>query len=369
MEKRHYITVAGELNISTEQVIHTFALLESGSTVPFIARYRKEITGSLDEVAITHIRDRMAQLAELDKRREAVLKSIEEQGMLNDPLREQILEAATMSELEDLYLPFRPKRRTRATIAREKGLEPLAKIIMAKRENDPYARARSFINAEKGVTDEENALAGARDIIAEWINESAFARSRIRKLFFREGMIASQVIKGKELDGINYQNYYELSEPVSKVPSHRFLAMMRGEEEGFLRIGVQPDKTKAIRALEDIFMRNSSHGCAEQIGEALRDSYSRLMQPSMETEIRAALKEKADRYAINVFADNLRQLLMVPPLGHKNVLAVDPGFRTGCKLVCLDKLGNLLHNETIYPHPPENQVRQAEKKMIDVRFA
>lgn len=366
MEKRHYITVAGELNISTEQVIHTFALLESGSTVPFIARYRKEITGSLDEVAITHIRDRMAQLAELDKRREAVLKSIEEQGMLNDPLREQILEAATMSELEDLYLPFRPKRRTRATIAREKGLEPLAKIIMAKRENDPYARARSFINAEKGVTDEENALAGARDIIAEWINESAFARSRIRKLFFREGMIASQVIKGKELDGINYQNYYELSEPVSKVPSHRFLAMMRGEEEGFLRIGVQPDKTKAIRALEDIFMRNSSHGCAEQIGEALRDSYSRLMQPSMETEIRAALKEKADRYAINVFADNLRQLLMVPPLGHKNVLAVDPGFRTGCKLVCLDKLGNLLHNETIYPHPPENQVRQAEKKILSL---
>jgi uncharacterized protein len=237
---------------------------------------------------------------------------------------------------------------------------------MAKRELHPFRKAAQFINPEKGVNDEEEALAGARDIIAEWVNESQLARIKVRKLFFREGVLTSKVIKGKEIDGINYQNYYEWQEPVMKAPSHRYLAMMRGEAEGFLRTSVQPPREQAIGLLEETFLRNSTEGCAEQIREAIYDSYNRLLQPSMETEIKAAAKEKADRYAIMVFTDNLKQLLMMPPLGQKNVLAVDPGFRTGCKIVCLDKQGNLLHNETIYPHPPENQVRQAEKKILSL---
>jgi uncharacterized protein len=366
MEKKFYIRIAEELNISTEQVINTAALLESGATVPFISRYRKELTGSLDEVAVTHVRDRLGQLQELEKRREAIIKSIEDQGRMTDQLREQLAEAATMTELEDIYLPYRPKKRTRATIAKEKGLEPLARIIMAKREPDVPGKARQFIDPDKGVGSEEEALAGARDIVAEWINENRFARIKIRKLFFRDGVISAHIIKGKELDGINYQNYYEWKEPVYKTPSHRFLAMMRGEEEGFLRVNIQPEKAKAIRLLEEVFLRECTSSCAEQIDEAIHDSYSRLLQPSMETEVRSDMKEKADEYAIRVFADNLRQLMMMPPLGQKNILAIDPGFRTGCKIVCLDKQGNLLHNETIYPHPPENQVRQAEKKILSL---
>jgi protein Tex len=366
MDKKYYIRIAEELNVSTEQVINTAALLDSGATVPFIARYRKELTGSLDEVAITDIRDRLKQLRELDKRRDAILKSIEEQGLLTDQLRIQLMEALTVTELEDLYLPYKPKKRTRATIAREKGLEPLAKIIMAKRELDLYRKAILYVDQEKGVANVEEALAGARDIIAEWINENQLSRIKIRKLFFREGVISSHVIKGKELEGINYQNYYECQEPVMKVPSHRFLAMMRGEAEGFLRTGVQPPKEQAIMALEDIFLRNSTEACADQIREAISDCYARLLQPSMENEIKAMAKEKADKHAIMVFTDNLKQLLMLPPLGQKNVLAIDPGFRTGCKIVCLDKQGNLLHNETIYPHPPENQVRQSEKKILSL---
>jgi protein Tex len=366
MEKKFYIKISEELNISAEQVINTAALLESGATVPFIARYRKEVTGSLDEVAITQIRDRLAQLQELEKRREAIIRSIEEQGKMTDQLRDQLSEAATMTELEDIYLPYRPKKRTRATIAKERGLEPLAKIIMSKRELNVEGKARQFINPEKGVADEKEALAGARDIIAEWINENRYARIKTRKLFFRDGEMSSHIIKGKELDGINYQNYYEWKEPVSKTPSHRYLAMMRGEEEGFLRVGIQPEKEKAFRVLEEMFLQQCTDSCADQISEAIHDCYSRLLQPSMETEVRAYMKEKADEYAIGVFADNLRQLLMMPPLGQKNVLAIDPGFRTGCKLVCLDKQGNLLHNETIYPHPPDNQVRQAEKKILSL---
>jgi uncharacterized protein len=366
MDKKYYIKIAEELNISTEQVINTAALLDSGATVPFIARYRKELTGSLDEVVITDIRDRLKQLLELDKRRDAIIKSIEEQGLMTDQIKLQLMEAITMTGLEDIYLPYKPKKRTRATIAKEKGLEPLAKIIMAKREPDPFRKAAMYINPSKGVNDEDEALAGARDIIAEWVSESQAARARTRRLFEREGIISSKIIKGKELEGINYQNYYEWQEPIMKMPSHRFLAMMRGEAEGFLRTGVQPPKDKALDILEDIFNRNSTDGCAEQISDAINDSYSRLLQPSMENEIKAAAKEKADQYAIRVFTDNLKQLLMMPPLGQKNVLAIDPGFRTGCKIVCLDKQGNLLHNETIYPHPPENQVRQAEKKILSL---
>jgi uncharacterized protein len=366
MDKKYYIKIAEELNVSTEQVINTTALLESGATVPFIARYRKELTGSLDEVAVTDIRDRLKQLQELDKRRDAILKSIEEQGKLTDQLKAQLMDALTMTDLEDLYLPYKPKKRTKATIAREKGLEPLAKLIMAKRELDPYRKAALFVNPEKGVNNEDEALAGARDIIAEWISENHVSRIKIRKLFLREGVISSRIIKGKELEGINYQNYYEWQEPVMKAPSHRYLAMMRGEAEGFLRTGVHPPKEQAILILEDIFLRNSTAGCEEQIREAIYDSYSRLLQPSMENEIKATAKEKADKHAIMVFTDNLKQLLMLPPLGQKNVLAIDPGFRTGCKIVCLDKQGNLLHNETIYPHPPENQVRQSEKKILSL---
>jgi len=364
MDKRYYIKISEELNISTSQVINTAALLESGATVPFIARYRKELTGSLDEVAVTEIRDRLKQLQELDKRREAILKSIEEQGKLTELLREQLEAALTMTELEDLYLPYKPKKRTRATIAREKGLEPLARIIMAKREPDPYRKAALFVNPEKGVNNEEEALAGARDIIAEWINENHLVRIKTRKIFFREGVLSSHVIKGKELDGINYRNYYDWQEPVMKAPSHRYLAMMRGEAEGFLRTAVSPPKESVILAMEELFLRNCTEGCEEQIREAIYDCYSRLLQPSMENEVKAAAKEKADKYAIMVFTDNVRQLLMQPPLGQKTILAIDPGFRTGCKIVCLDRQGNLLHNETIYPHPPENQVRQAEKKIL-----
>jgi protein Tex len=366
MDKRYYIKISEELNISTSQVINTAALLESGATVPFIARYRKELTGSLDEVVVTDIRDRLKQLQELDKRRDAILKSIEEQGKLTDQLRQQLNEALSMTELEDLYLPYKPKKRTRATIAREKGLEPLAKIIMSKREPDVYRKAAQFVNPEKGVADEDEALAGARDIIAEWTNENHLVRTKIRKLFLKEGVLSSRIIKGKELEGINYQNYYDWQEPVMKAPSHRYLAMMRGETEGYLRTSVDPPKEKAIREIEDLLLYNSTESCEEQIRAAIYDCYSRLLQPSMETEIKALAKEKADKHAISVFTDNLRQLLMLPPLGQKNVLAVDPGFRTGCKIVCLDKQGNLLHNETIYPHPPENQVRQSEKKILSL---
>jgi len=366
MERKYFIKIAGELNVKTDQVINTAALLEGGATVPFISRYRKELTGSLDEVAITFIRDRLEQLRELDKRRETVIKSIEEQGKMNDELRQSIADAETMSVLEDLYLPYRPKRRTRAIIAREKGLEPLAKIIMAQHERNLEIRAEDFVDPEKGVSDVDEALAGARDIIAEWVNENAGARSRIRRLFIREAVIQSRVAKGKELEGKNYMTYFDWKEPVAKAPPHRVLAMLRGEAEGFLKLSVDPDSAKALTMLEDMFIRPGSAECARQVEAAISDCYSRLLQPSMETEIRAMVKEKADEYSIHVFAENLRQLLMAPPLGQKNVLAIDPGFRTGCKVVCLDRQGNLLHNETIYPHPPENEVRQSEKKILSL---
>lgn len=366
MDKKYFLKIAEELNIRTEQVINTVSLLDGGATVPFISRYRKELTGSLDEVAVTAVRDRLEQLRELDKRRETVLRSIEEQGKLTDELRRKIMDAEIMSELEDLYLPYKPKRRTRAMIAREKGLEPLAKIIMAQKEHSLLSRAEAFIDEEKGVGTAEEALAGARDIIAEWVNEHATARSRVRKLFTREAVLESRVVKGKELDGKNYMTYYDWKEPVMKSPPHRVLAMLRGEAEGFLKLGIDPEKEKALDILDDLFLRDDSDECAGQIQDAISDCYSRLLQPSMETEIRAMIKEKADEYSIKVFAENLRQLMMAPPLGQKNVLAIDPGFRTGCKVVCLDRQGGLLHNETIYPHPPENQVKQAEKKILSL---
>ena len=365
MDKTYVIAIADALQISTERVRNTVALLEDGATVPFISRYRKEATGSLTEVQITDIRDMLAKLRELDKRRDTILRTLEEQGNLTETLRQQVLEAGTMTELEDLYLPYKPKKKTRATVARVRGLEPLAKIIMSQRHPDPEGAAAQFVDPTGEVPGVEEALAGARDIIAEWINEDRKARGRLRNLFFREGIIYSKVLKNKEKAGQNFRLYFDWSESVQKVPSHRYLAMTRGEKEGFLRISVMPPEEKALRILVDIFIR-ARNASAEHVMKALADSYGRLLQPSLETEVRSLLKERSDEYAIGVFAGNVRQLLMAPPLGRRNVLAIDPGFRTGCKVVCLDGQGNLLHNETIYPHPPENEVRQSAKKILSL---
>ena len=355
--------IAGELNITSGQVENTVELLNEGATVPFIARYRKEATGSLDELVITQIRDRMEKLKELDKRRESILNSIDEQGLLTEELEKQINDAETITELEDLYLPYKPKRKTRATIAKSKGLEPLAKIIMSQKYDDIDSQAERFIDESKDVKTTDEAIKGACDIIAEWINENKYARSKIRGLFERNGVIESKVAKGKEADGENYQNYFDWKEAVLKAPSHRILAMFRGEKEGFLKVKVAPPEDKALDILEDQFVRSDNHS-GDLVYEAIKDGYKRLMQPSIESEIRAKAKENADAYAIQVFADNFRQLLMASPLGQKTVLAIDPGFVSGCKVVCLDKQGKLLHNETIYPHPPQNDIRKAIHKIL-----
>lgn len=360
--QNHINLIAKELQLTSEQVENTISLLKSGATVPFIARYRKEVTGSLDEVAITAIRDRMQQLMDLDKRRESILESIREQEKLTDELEKQINEVLTLSELEDIYLPYRPKRKTRATVAVSKGLEPLAKKLMEQKNTDIISAAEEFIDTEKDVKNAEEALSGARDIIAEWVNEDKTARSRIRFLFSREGVIRSKVQKGKDKEGEKYASYFKWEELLSKAPSHRILAMMRGENESFLKISISPSEEKAIEILDKIFVI-ANNEAAGQVKLAIRDGYKRLLVLSMETEIRQWAKEKADEEAIRVFAENLKQLLLAPPLGQKNVLALDPGFRSGCKLVCLDKQGKLLHNETIYPHPPENEVKQSIHKI------
>lgn len=365
MIPHHISSISAELNITEKQVSNTLALLNSGATIPFIARYRKEITGCLDEVQIAAIRDRYSQLVEIDKRRDAILNSIKEQDKLTDELEKQINAADTLSELEDIYLPYRPKRKTRATVAVSKGLEPLAKIILTQRNDDILLKASQFINMKKDVKSEDEALAGARDIIAEWINEHQDVRKRLRSLFEKEAVITSKVVKGKESEGSNYKNYFECAERLAKSPSHRVLAMFRGEAEGFLKVNIAPDGQKAIEIIDKIFLK-AKNDSAEQIKLAIRDSYKRLLSPSLENEIRQSSKEKADKEAIRVFAENLKQLLMTPPLGQKNVLAVDPGFRTGCKVVCLDKHGKLLHNETIFPHPPENQVKQSVNKILSL---
>lgn len=355
-------TIARELNLQPWQVFNTIKLMEGGATIPFMARYRKEMTGSLDEVMLAAIRDRHQQLTELEKRREFILESIASQEKLTPELEKEIRAADNITRLEDLYLPYKPKRKTRATIAREKGLEPLAKILMTQAPVDPEEKAEAFIDPEKEVENTEQALAGARDIIAEWVNESIPARETIRSLFEKEAVISSKPVKGKELEGIHYQNYYETSENLLKAPSHRVLAMFRGEEEGFLRISVEPEEERAIFRLNRIFIKGNNKA-SQQVEMAVKDSYKRLLQPSMETELRQIAKQKADEEAIRVFAGNLRQLLLAAPLGQKNVLAIDPGFRTGCKVVCLDRQGRLLHNETIYPHPPQNEVGPAVSKI------
>ena len=362
MVKNHSEIISQELGITLKQVENTIQLLTSGATVPFIARYRKEATGCLDEVQIINIRDRYNQLVELDKRRESIINSIQEQNKLTDELKEKLINASSLWELEDIYLPYRPKRKTKASIAIAKGLEPLAKIILAQNKSDINMEAEKFIDQEKGVESLEDAISGARDIIAEIVNENQNVRKPLRELFMKESVIRSRNIKGKEKEGENYKNYFEWEEKLSKAPSHRILAMLRGEREEFLRINIFPSEEKAMEILVRIYIKAQNES-SQQLMIALKDSYKRLLAPSLETEVRNSFKEKADAEAIRVFAENLRQLLLTPPLGQKNVLAIDPGFRTGCKLVCLDKQGKLLHNETIYPHPPENEVKQAVNKI------
>ena len=357
--------IAQELDLTQNQVQATADLLNEGATVPFIARYRKEATGSLDEVAITAVRDRLNQLMELDKRREAILKSLEERGHLTDELREKILAAETLVVLEDIYLPYRPKRRTRATVAKEKGLEPLAQRLFAQEEMDPLAEAAAFIDPEKGVDSAEDALAGARDIIAEWVNEDQTARARMRDYYSSKAVFKSKVIPEKETEGIKYKDYFEWEEPVNKSPSHRILAMRRGEKEGFLTLRVLPPEDEAMAILDGLFVKGEGP-VSEQVRMAVHDSYRRLLSSSMETEIRLATKERADEEAIRVFLENLRQLLLAPPLGQKNVLAIDPGFRTGCKVVCLDRQGKLLHTETIYPLQSEKGAADAGSKILEM---
>jgi uncharacterized protein len=362
MLSKYFEKIAKELSIRSQQVANTAELLKGGATIPFIARYRKEYTDSLDEVAIMKIRDSLDQLEALDKRREAILLSIEEQGLLTDELRKQLTEAGSLSELEDIYLPYKPKRKTRASIARNRGLEPLAKMIMAQNSGSVKAMAERFVDPEKEVENTDDALAGARDIIAEWVSEHKYSRSRMRWLFNRSAYIHSRLIKGKEEEGQNYKSWFEFSERIKTAPSHRVLAMFRGEKEGYLKISIEPDKEEALEILEKIFIKSNNES-AEQISMAVQDSYKRLLKPSMETEMKSDAKERADKKAIDVFVENARQLLLAPPLGQKRVLAIDPGFRSGCKIVCLDPQGVLLHNETIYPHPPQNDVGPAIKKV------
>ena len=349
--------IAQELNISPQQVLATAKLLEEGATIPFIARYRKEATGSLDEVAIQQIRDRLEQLAELDKRREAIRVSLQERELLTPELQAQIDAAPTMAQLEDLYLPYRPKRRTRATIAKEKGLEPLADLLM--QQDGKPIDARPFINAEKGVESEADAWAGAMDIIAERISEDARIRGQQRDLFERRAQLQSTVVKKKQDEAAKFRDYFEWQEPLDKAPSHRILAVLRGEREGFLTVHAQPNPDEALAALEKLVVKKGQGPAAEKIREAARDAYKRLLAPSLEGETLRAAKERADAEAIQVFVRNLRELLLASPMGQKRVLAVDPGFRTGCKVVVLDAQGNLRHNCAIFPTQSERQKEQA----------
>ena len=349
--------IAQELNISPQQVLATAKLLEEGATIPFIARYRKEATGSLDEVAIQQIRDRLEQLAELDKRREAIRASLQERELLTPELQAQIDAAPTMAQLDDLYLPYRPKRRTRATIAKEKGLEPLADLLM--QQDGKPIDARPFINAEKGVESEADAWAGAMDIIAERISEDARIRGQQRDLFERRAQLQSTVVKKKQDEAAKFRDYFEWQEPLDKAPSHRILAVLRGEREGFLTVHAQPNPDEALAALEKLVVKKGQGPAAEKIREAARDAYKRLLAPSLEGETLRAAKERADAEAIQVFVRNLRELLLASPMGQKRVLAVDPGFRTGCKVVVLDAQGNLKHYCAIFPTQSERQKEQA----------
>lgn len=355
--------ISSALSIKTSQIEKTIGLLDSGATIPFISRYRKEVTGGLDEVQIGAIKEQNDKLNELVKRRETILKSIEEQEKLTPELKTRIENCWNTSELEDIYLPYKPKRQTRAEIARKKGLEPLAKLIMAQHPMDVEGKALSFVKGD--VKDMKDAIAGACDIIAEWINEDEYARNAIRNLFEREAVITAKVVKGKEEEGDKYRDYFDFSEKLSKASSHRILAIRRGESEGFLRVNIAPDEDTALERLDKRFIKgDNDNEATNYVADAIEDSYKRLLKPSIETEFSALSKQKADEEAIRVFIENLRQLLLAPPLGQKRVLGIDPGYRTGCKLVCLDAEGNLLHNETIYPHPPQNETSKAGNKVV-----
>ena len=357
--------IAKELGINFVQVSNTCRLLDNGDTIPFIARYRKEATGSLDEVTIESIRDMRQKMLDVEKRRTFILNTLEEEDVITDELRLKIENAETLVELEDLYLPYKPKRKTRASIAKEKGLEPLADIILRQQNIDVKSKAEQFVSEEKGVVSAEDAIHGASDIIAERINEDAYTRSKIRNLFNKKAHIVAKVAKGMEDEGNTYRQYFDYDELLTKAPSHRILAVFRGENEKILKLKIRPDEAEAMSILDRIYVRGNNES-SEIVRRSAEDSYDRLLAPSIETEIRADAKEKADKTAIAVFADNLRQLLMAPPLHGKNVLAIDPGFRTGCKVTVLNKNGKLLHNDTIYPHPPEPKIPESINKILNM---
>lgn len=353
--------IATALGITMHQADNTLALLASGATIPFISRYRKEATGGLDEVQIGEIKNRNDKLCELAKRKNTILSTIEEQDKLTDELRKRIEQSWDATELEDIYLPYKPKRKTRAESARQKGLEALATILMLQRENHLENRLSAFVKGD--VKDEEDALKGARDIIAEQVSEDERARNQLRNQFSRQAIITSKVVKGKEEEAIKYRDYFDFSEPLKRCTSHRLLAIRRGEAEGLLKVNISPNDEECSERLERMYVR-SNNECGRQVGEAVRDAYKRLLKPSIESEFSTLSKEKADEEAIRVFAGNLRQLLLAPPLGQKRVMGVDPGYRTGCKIVCLDAQGTLLYNETIYPHPPKNEFQPASRKIV-----
>ena len=354
------LKIASELNLKIEQVTAVVELLAGGATIPFIVRYRKEVTGSLDEVVLAAIRDRQEQLLELEKRRDAILKSIEKQERLTPELARLIEQAETLNELEDIYLPYKPKRKTRASVAKEKGLEPLATILFEQQEKNIDTLSKTFVDVEKGVTNEQEALDGARDIIAEWVSENQEARQKVRELFWSDGVIEAAVIKSKaeSEEAQKFKDYFDWKEPIQKTPSHRLLAMRRAEKEGFITLNIAPDEQLAITSLEKQFVKGVS-GASQQVSLAVKDSYKRLLKPSLETEIRVESKIKADAEAIQVFAANLKKLLLASPLGQKRVLALDPGFRTGTKLVCLDEQGALLFDTVLYQNEPQRETAKS----------
>ena len=358
--QKYFKAIAAALGIKLNQVEAVAELLDGGATVPFISRYRKEATGGLDEVAIFDIETQYHKFVELDKRKQTVIETIAEQGKLTDDLKRQIDETLDSTTLEDIYLPYKPKKRTRATVAKEQGLEPLAAWLMRQQQGDPEQAAINYLKGE--IDSEEKALAGARDIIAEWVSENAVARQRVRNCFSHKAIIASHVIKGKESDAVKYEDYYDFSEPLRRCPSHRMLAMRRGEAEGFLRVSIEPEGTDVVDMLHRQFLK-ADNAASRQVEMAIDDSYKRLIQPSIENEFKKLSKEKADKEAIDVFSVNLRQLLLAAPLGQKRIIALDPGFRTGCKLVCLDETGNLLYNQAIYPHPPQNEWAESQETL------
>lgn len=355
-----YGIISEKLSIAQKQVKSTLLLLNEGATIPFISRYRKEMTGGLDEIQIGDIKENYNKLCEVKKRKETILSTIEEQGKLTDELKKRIDDTWDLTTLEDIYLPYKPKRKTRAEIARQKGLEPLATLLMLQRENNVIEKAKAFVKGD--VADEEEALKGARDIIAEQINEDERVRNLIRGNFSRQAQIVAKVVKGKEEEAAKYRDYFDISDSLKRCTSHRLLAIRRAEKEGLLKVKITIEDEECIERLERLLIRGNNNS-SQQVDEALRDAYKRLLEPSIETEFASLSKEKADEEAIRVFAENLRQLLLAPPLGQKRVLAIDPGYRTGCKVVCLDEQGNLLHNENIYPHPPINKTSEAAAKL------